>query len=254
MSNNNILDENCKEVLEKFNEIRSKFESNSKNWSKNQKISVNLLFEKGYNFLRNQLMTFFEELIQKPENISIILSNSLDFKCWNLLIERINLILKSPIDAKHFGKNSQVKIQSIYSNLLDDLKTLFEFYRASYLSIFKLEVPRDQEKKFNEDSPKYISNVLNFMGDIKKLKLTLNKKFYNFKDLINLDGDNKKDSEDAIKFFKYSLSNNLYNYIVYNNLASIYKEFLEDHINSIYWYIRGITYIFQKNENLNKNK
>ena len=49
------------------------------------------------------------------------------------------------------------------------------------------------------------------MGDIKKLKLTLNKKFYDFKDLINLDGDNKKDSEDAIKFFKYSLSNNLDN-------------------------------------------
>jgi len=51
------------------------------------------------------------------------------------------------------------------------------------------------------------------------------------------------------------LSNNLDNYIVYNNLASIYKEFLEDHMNSIYWYIRGITYIFQKNnEIINKNK
>ena len=248
------MDENCKEVLDKFNEIKNKFELNSKNWRKKQNISVNLLFEKSYNSLRIELMNLFDELIKKSENISIILRHGLDFKCWNLLIERINLILKSPIDAKNFGKNPQVKIQSIYSNLLDDLKTLFEFYRLSYNSIYKLEVTREQEKIFNEDSPKYISNVLNFMGDIKKLKLILNKKFYDFKDLINLEGDNKKDSEDAIKFFKYSLSNNLDNYIVYNNLASIYKEFLEDHMNSIYWYIRGIAYIFQKNENINKNK
>ena len=248
------MDENCKEVLDKFNEIKNKFELNSKNWRKKQNISVNLLFEKSYNSLRIELMNLFDELIKKSENISIILRHGLDFKCWNLLIERINLILKSPIDAKNFGKNPQVKIQSIYSNLLDDLKTLFEFYRLSYNSIYKLEVTREQEKIFNEDSPKYISNVLNFMGDIKKLKLILNKKFYDFKDLINLEGDNKKDSEDAIKFFKYSLSNNLYNFNVYNNLASIYKEFLEDHMNSIYWYIRGITYIFQKNENINKNK
>ena len=248
-------DENYKDVLERFNRIKSKFENNSKNWHKKQNISVNLLFEKSYNLLRNQLINLFDELIKKAENISIILRNGLDFKFWNLLIERINLILKSPIDAKSLGKNSQVKIQSIYSNLLEDLKTLFEFYRLSYTSIYKLEVTREQEKKFNEDAPKYISNVLNFMGDIKKLKLTLNKKFYDFKDDINLDGDNKKDSEDAIKFFKFSLSNNLDNYIVYNNLASIYKEFLEDHMNSIYWYIRGITYIFQKNnENINKNK
>ena len=248
-------DDNCKDVLERFNKIKSKFENNSKNWHKKQNISVNLLFEKSYNLLRNQLINLFDELIKKAENISIILRNGLDFKFWNLLIERINLILKSPIDAKSLGKNSQVKIQSIYSNLLEDLKTLFEFYRLSYSSIYKLDVTREQEKKFNEDAPKYISNVLNFMGDIKKLKLTLNKKFYDFKDDINLDGDNKKDSEDAIKLFKFSLSNNLDNYIVYNNLASIYKEFLEDHMNSIYWYIRGITYIFQKNnENINKNK
>ena len=252
MSSN--MDENCKDVLNRFNEIKDKFDLNSKNWRKKQNISVNLLFENPYNLLRNQLMNLFDELITKADNISIILRNGLDFKFWNLLIERINLILKSPLDAKNFGKNPQVKIQSIYSNLLDDLKTLFEFYRISYKSIYTIEVKKEQEKKFNEDAPKYISNVLNFMGDIKKLKLTLNKKFYDFKDLINLDGDNKKDSEDAIKFFKYSLSNNLDNYNVYNNLASIYKEFLEDHMNSIYWYIRGITYIFQKNENINKNK
>ena len=252
MSSN--TDENCKDVLNRFNEIKDKFDLNSKNWRKKQNISVNLLFDKPYNLLRNQLMNLFDELITKADNISIILRNGLDFKFWNLLIERINLILKSPLDAKNFGKNPQVKIQSIYSNLLDDLKTLFEFYRISYKSIYTIEVKKEQEKKFNEDAPKYISNVLNFMGDIKKLKLTLNKKFYDFKDLINLDGDNKKDSEDAIKFFKYSLSNNLDNYNVYNNLASIYKEFLEDHMNSIYWYIRGITYIFQKNENINKNK
>ena len=197
-------------------------------------------------------MNFFYELIQKAENISIILRLNLDFKCWNLLIERINLVLKSPIDLKHLGKNYQLKIQTIYSFLLEDLKTLFEFYRGSYKGIYKIEVTAEQAKKFNEDSEKYISNVLNFMGDIKKLKLILNKRFYIFKDLINLEGDNKKDSEDAIKFFQYSLNNNIYNSIVYNNLAFIYKEFLEDHLNSIYWNIRGLTYVFPKSEKNNK--
>ena len=252
MSNNNILDDSCKEVLEKFNGIKEKFDQNSRNWRNNQKISVNQLFEKSYDLPRNQLMNFFIDLNKKPSNISIILRLGLDFKCWNLLVERINLVLKSPIDAKHFGKNSQVKIQSIYSSLLEDLKTLFEFYRRIYTDIYKLKVTREEEKQFNDDSPKYVSNVLNFMGDIKKLKLTLNKRFYNFKDLINLEGDNKKDSDDAIKFFNYSLNNNLYNYNVYNNLAFIYREFLEDHLNSIYWYIRGLTYVFQKNDNNNK--
>ena len=253
MSDNNILDDSCKEVLEKFNAIKEKFEFNFRQRKNNQKISVNSLFEKSYDLLRNQLMNyFFNELINKASNISIILKLNLDFKCWNLLVERINLVIKSPIDPKHFGKNSQVKIQNIYSSLLEDLKTLFEFYRGSYIAIYKLEVNAEQEKQFNEDSPKYISNVLNFMGDIKKLKLILNKRFYGFKDLINLEGDNKKDAEDAIKFFNYSLINNLYNANVYNNLAFIYNEFLEDHLNSIYWYIRGLTYAFQKSENNNK--
>ena len=107
------MDENCKEVLDKFNEIKNKFELNSKNWRKKQNISVNLLFEKSYNSLRIELMNLFDELIKKSENISIILRHGLDYKCWNLLIERINLILKSPIDTKSLGKNSQVKIQSI---------------------------------------------------------------------------------------------------------------------------------------------
>ena len=252
MSNNNILDDSCKEILEKFNGIKAKFEENSRNWRSNQKINVNALLDKSYTLIRNQIMNFFYELIQKAENISIILRLNLDFKCWNLLIERINLVLKSPIDLKHLGKNYQLKIQTIYSFLLEDLKTLFEFYRGSYKGIYKIEVTAEQAKKFNEDSEKYISNVLNFMGDIKKLKLILNKRFYIFKDLINLEGDNKKDSEDAIKFFQYSLNNNIYNSIVYNNLAFIYKEFLEDHLNSIYWNIRGLTYVFPKSEKNNK--
>ena len=252
MSNNNILDDSCKDVLEKFNGIKEKFELNIRQWKSNPKLTVNSLFEKSYDLLRNQLMNFFYELIQKVVNISIILRLSLDFKCWNLLVERINLVLKTTIDLKHFGKNAQVQIQNIYSYVLEDLKQLFEFYRGSYAAIYKLEVTAEQEKQFNEDSPNYISNVLNFMGDIKKLKLVLNQKFYHFKDLINLEGDNKKDAEDAIKFFNYSLNNNLYNANVYNNLALIYNEFLEDHLNSIYWYIRGLTYAHQKSDN-NKN-
>jgi len=230
------LDGSFKDSLEKFNGIKEKFELNIRQWRSNPKLTVNSLFEKSINF--------FYELIQKSANIPIIVRLSLDFECRNLLVEKNNLFLKTLLDLKHFGKNTQIQIQNIYSYVLEDLKQLFEFYRWSYVGIYKLEVSAEQEKQFNEDSPNYISNALNFIG--KKLKLVLNQKFYSFKDLINLEGDNKKDAEDAIKFFNNSLNNNLYNARVYNNLALIYNEFLEDHLNSIYWYIYGLNYSNEK--------
>ena len=240
-----------KEFMDPFRTLKEKFDSYSRNWkSNNAKINVKSLFQKNYNLLRNQLMNYFCELVQKnPVNITKILRVNLDFECWNLLVERICIVLKYPIDAKHFGKNSQVIIQNIYSDLLEDLRTLYAFYREIYLSVYNLQITPDQEKDFNKDSPIFISNVLNHMGDIKKLKLYLNKKFFVFDDLINLEGDSKKDANDAIKFFNYSLNNNPYNYIVFNNLAYVYKEFLDDHLNSIYWYIRSLSSVNQDKDN-----
>ena len=58
MSSN--TDENCKDVLNRFNEIKDKFDLNSKNWRKKQNISVNLLFDKPYNLLRNQLRKYMK--------------------------------------------------------------------------------------------------------------------------------------------------------------------------------------------------
>ena len=240
--------DDCKEIMDKFKTIEYNFESYNRQYEGNKNFKT--LYQKSYGLHRNELMNFFCELIQKnPVNISRILRINLDFKCWNLLVERIAKTLNVQIELKNFGKNSQVIIGNIYSELLEDLRALFRFYQEIYKNVYDLNITIEQEKDFNQDSPKFISNILNYLGDIKRLKLYLNKKFYSFNDLINLEGDNKKDANDAIKFFTYSLANNPFNYIVYNNLAYVYKEFLDDHLNSIYCYIRSLSCVNQDNEN-----
>ena len=94
-----------------------------------------------------------------------------------------------------------------------------------------------------QELPIFISNVLTFMGDIKKLKLIFNKKFEEFKDIIAIEGDNKKDANDSIRFFSYALNNNPRNTRVYSNLGYVYREFLEDHMSSAYWFIRALSCI-----------
>jgi tetratricopeptide (TPR) repeat protein len=79
------------------------------------------------------------------------------------------------------------------------------------------------------------------MGDLKKLKLILNKKFEEFKDAINIEGDSKKDASDALRFFNYALNNNPYNTRIYSNLGYVYREFLQDYQNSVYWFIRALS-------------
>jgi len=81
------------------------------------------------------------------------------------------------------------------------------------------------------------------MGDIKKLKLTLNKKFEEFKEYVNIEGDNKKDANEALKFYTYALANYPFNKRIYANLSSIYREFHVDLISSCYWSIRALACI-----------
>ena len=251
MSKNN--DEYANKIISEFEKKKEEFDNNLKEKiNGNHKFNLSSLFEKSDDKYKNQLINCYFDLVQKAQNIPIILRQGLDFKFWNSIIEKINLVIKTDIDIKHFKRNAQVIIQNIYSSSIEELKEIFQFYKLTYRNIYKLEIPAEQEKQLNEVLKKYASNVLNFMGDIKKLKLTLNKRFYTFRDLINLDTYNKKDAEDAIKFFLYSLDNDINNCNVYNNLAFVYKEFLEDDVNVIYWYTKGFTFIFQKHENINK--
>jgi len=81
------------------------------------------------------------------------------------------------------------------------------------------------------------------MGDIKRLKLILNRKFQQFPEYVNIEGDNKKDANEALKFYTYALNNYPFNKKIYSNLSSIYREFQNDHILSCYWSIRALSCI-----------
>ena len=80
--------DDCKEIMDKFKTIEYNFESYNRQYEGNKNFKT--LYQKSYGLHRNELMNFFCELIQKnPVNISRILRINLDFKCWNLLVERI---------------------------------------------------------------------------------------------------------------------------------------------------------------------
>ena len=224
-----------KEIIDQFEQLKLKFAKFSDQWKSNSKLNVKSLIKKEYELTLNQLMNFYNELIQKKENIGLILKANLDLKCWNILTERISLVIKYPIDPKHLGKNYQIIIQNLYSTLLDDLRNSYDFFKNVYTITTNYET--------EQELPIFISNVLTFMGDIKKLKLIFNKKFEEFKDIIAIEGDNKKDANDSIRFFNYALNNNPRNTRVYSNLGYVYREFLEDHMSSAYWFIRALSCI-----------
>ncbi len=232
-----------KEILTKFEQIKLNFDKVSNSWKINSKLNVKNIVQREYETLLNELMNFYNELIQKPKNISFILRANLDLQCWNLLTERTSTVIKISIDKNHLGKNSQVIIQNLYSTLLDDLRNSFDFFRNVYSTVTEQNYLMSPEIRDSSEFPIFISNVLTFMGDIKKLKLILNKKFLQFKELINIEGDFKKDANDAVGFFNYALDNNPRNARVYSNLGYIYREFLEDHMSSAYWFIRALSCI-----------
>ena len=242
-----------KEILESFNQIKMNFEEFSQKWKNNPKL--NKLIGKGFNLLTNQLMNKYNEYIQIPSNILIILKNNLDLKAWNLLTERFSIIIKHPIDQSRLGKNPQMIIQNIYTSLLEDLRNSYDFFKNVYNTVTNYNIPLDNNLLKN--FPIFISNIMTFQGDLKKLKVILYKKFLTFKDLINIEGDPEKDINDSIKFFQFALSNNPRNSRIFSNLGYIYREFLGDYMSSSYWLIRYFSYIDNENkkvsENLEKN-
>ncbi len=197
---------------------------------------MKVLLSKEYELKHNLLMNFFNEIINSKENIIIIIKSNLDLKTWNLLIDRISKIIKYKIETERLGKNYHVVLQNMYCTLIGDLRNSFEFFRNVYNTIisYEMTVP---------DLNVLISNILLFMGDIKRLKLILNKKFKDFPEYVNLEGDNKKDANEALKFYNYALNNYPFNKKIYSNLSSIYRDFQNDYIFSCYWSIRALSCI-----------
>jgi len=195
-----------------------------------------MLLNKEYELKQNQLMNFFNDIVNTRENIPLIIKSNLDLKTWNLLIDRISKIIKHKIEISRLGKNFHVVLQNLYFTLIGDLRNNFEFFRNVYNTINSFEgaIP---------DLNVLVSNILLFMGDIKKLKLTLNKKFEEFKEYVNIEGDHKKDANEALKFYTYALNNYPFNKRIYSNLSSIYREFHNDFISSCYWSIRALACI-----------
>lgn len=181
-------------------------------------------------------MNFFNDVINTRENIPLILKSNLDLKTWNLLIDRISKIIKHKIEISRLGKNFHVVLQNLYFTLIGDLRNNFEFWRNVYNTINSYDTVIN-------DINVLISNILLFMGDIKKLKLTLNKKFEEFREYVNIEGDNKKDANESLKFYNYALNNFPFNKRIYTNLSSIYRDFQNDFIISCYWSIRALSCI-----------
>lgn len=188
-------------------------------------------------------MNFFNDTINTKENIPLIIKSNLDLKTWNLLIDRISKIIKHKIEISRLGKNFHVVLQNLYFTLIGDLRNNFEFFRNVYNTINSYEI-------LIPDLNILVSNILVFMGDIKKLKLTLNKKFEEFREYVNIEGDNKKDANESLKFYTYALNNYPFNKRIYSNVSSIYREFQNDAISSCYWSIRALSCIDVENKKI----
>lgn len=107
-------------------------------------------------------------------------------------------------------------MKDIYRVLIEDLKTNYFFYQALYNELTKIEILRQ-----NNDIRLFISNLLNFLGDLKKIKLILYiKKFEPYKQIIGFNElDIPSESNEALKFYFYALNNNPKNTRIYSNIG-----------------------------------
>ena len=80
----------------------------------------------------------------------------------------------------------------------------------------------DEKNKDVKDINLLQSNILNFMGDIKKLKLLISKNFKDVAELLSLDVAETKDAKEALRFYHYALNNNPCNTRIYSNIGCKY--------------------------------
>lgn len=163
---------------------------------------------------------FFSKVISSRDSLLLIGQTHLEYKVWNMLTERQSIILRQKIDSIP-GIKDQFK-QKIFSVLLEDLNSLYNYYKNIYLMIVD-----------NPFADKLVSTILMFLGEIKKLKLILMKKF-------DKKVEYAKDAKEAIRFYNYAMAKNPYNSKVFFNSGFVYREFLQDYTTSSYWFVRSL--------------
>eukprot|EP00340_Litonotus_pictus_P002026 CAMPEP_0170527084 /NCGR_PEP_ID=MMETSP0209-20121228/12531_1 /TAXON_ID=665100 ORGANISM="Litonotus pictus, Strain P1" /NCGR_SAMPLE_ID=MMETSP0209 /ASSEMBLY_ACC=CAM_ASM_000301 /LENGTH=693 /DNA_ID=CAMNT_0010817355 /DNA_START=233 /DNA_END=2314 /DNA_ORIENTATION=+ len=133
------------------------------------------------------------------------------------------------------GSSKDVKREEIYEVVQDDLKNIYNFYKVVYLMVC--------DKFFSE---RLVSSFLFYMGELKKMKIIVNKKFEKEENM-------EKDAKEALRFYQYSLNKNPYNIRVYFNIGLIMRECLKDYTNSSYWFVRSLAAPGSEMKNLKDN-
>lgn len=199
-------------------------------------------------------MGFFYNVINYRDSLILIEQISLDQKIWSLLTERINIIMKNLDKLLQYKKeqkpsteedvnnvtsndnnvNNQLKSE-IFNILIDDLKNIYNYYKIVYLMVC--------DKFFSE---RIVSNFLFYLGELKKMKIIVTKKF-------DKEENTEKDAKDAMRFYQYALNKNPYNIRIYFNIGLILRECMKDFTNSSYWFVRSLSAPGAEMKNLKAN-
>lgn len=192
-----------------------------------EKINLKCLLSKEIIILQNRAMNYFANILNQRDSLLLIEQTNLDIKIWQLLTERISILLKL--------NNFTNEIEDV---IMEDLKNIFNFFKNIYLMVCDLTF-----------SERLTSAVLFFLAEIKKIKVIVIKanssNHNNFEELI------KKDSNEALKFYQFSLNKNPNNVRTYFNIGLIYRECIKDYTTSSYWFVRSLA---APNSEMNKLK
>ena len=186
------------------------------------KINTKILLSKDITVFQNKVIGFFVNVINYRDSLLLIEQINLDLRIWQILTERINILLK--LESTNNYKDI----------ILEDLKNLYNFYKNIYLMIC--------DKPFSE---RLVSSILFFLGEIKKIKIIIQKKEGNDNEMIS------KDAKEALKFYQFSLQKNPNNVRAYFNIGLIYRECYNDYTTSSYWFVRSLA---APNSEMNKLK
>ena len=228
------------------------------------------MLNNSYSSIFSEIQSYFKEVINNPEFVPYIIKSNLELKVWNLLIKRISLFIKLKMNPSSSQCDTTI-LSSIFNMLISDLKINFNFFKVIYMI-------NDEKNKDIKDIMLLQSNLLNFMGDIKKLKLLISKSFKDVSELLRLEVAETKDAKEALRFYHYALNNNPCNTRIYSNIGCmfylliyniiylftlsyltlvLYREFLSDYQNSAYWFIRALSCVENDlkkvRDNLEKN-
>lgn len=196
--------------------------SNKKN---KDKVNIKALTSINIGVFQSGLMTYFSRILSHSDCLILIEQTNLDIRVWHLLTERISLLLKINWNDKSNSKDMKGLNQTIIFDLImEDLRSIYHFYKNVYLMLC--------DKLFSD---KCIATIHFFLGEVKKMKIILAKKF----NVVNETALNK-DAQDALKFYQFSLNKYPLNTRTYFNIGLIHRECFRDITTSSYWFVRSL--------------